>query len=213
MLSAGSLKNPFQQPVRVRVHQPPLCSRGQREVDPHAVAPGAADSHPDARRRRRSFGWCPTIRSACGSCTTTASRASTARGVPSLRRSPTSSSRAGSSSPASRASAATPARTSTCSRSRASAATSARAATPSASPPGRSGWTRRSSRPSRTGRSCSRFRSGCAPDEVLVDADRVPPQGDLRLDPRPMRRAGRAGARGRGADRRRRERRRLLGDE
>ena len=100
----------------------------------------AASTSPDARRPRRSCGWCRTICSACGRCTTTASPASTDRGVPSLRRSPTSSSRAESSSTASRASAATPARTGTCSRSRASAATSARAATPSASRSGRSGW-------------------------------------------------------------------------
>ena len=65
----------------------------------------AAPTSPDARRPRRSFGWCRTICTACRRSTTTASRASTARGVPSLRRSPTSSSRAESSTTASRASA------------------------------------------------------------------------------------------------------------
>jgi len=51
----------------------------------------------------------------------------------------------------SRAFAVTTVPTSTCSRSPASAATSARVATRSASPSGRSGWTRRSSHPCRTG--------------------------------------------------------------
>ena len=123
----------------------------------------AASTSPDARRPRRAFGWCRTICTACRPSTMIASPASTVRGERWWRRSPTSSSRAVSSTTASRASAATPARTTICSRSSASAATSARVATPNASRSGRSGWTRRSSRPSRTGRSVSRFRSGCVP--------------------------------------------------
>ena len=44
----------------------------------------AASTSHDARKRRRSFGWCQTTCIACRRCTTNASRVSTARGAPQL---------------------------------------------------------------------------------------------------------------------------------
>ncbi len=116
---------------------------GRRRVAPTVLGRCACTSR-DARRRRRSFASSRISSARCNSCTTSASPPRTARGAPSCRRSPTSSSRAASSSMALRACAATRARTSTCSPFRARLATSAPVATPNGSRCGRSGWRRRS---------------------------------------------------------------------
>ena len=129
-----------------------------------------ASTSPDARTRRRSFGWCRTTCSACRRSMTTVSRASTARGGRWSRRSRTSSSRVGYSSTASPASAATTVRTSTNSRSPARAATSVRAVAPSASRSGPSGSIRPCSRRCRTDRWCSPSPSGCAPTVCIAAA-------------------------------------------
>ena len=86
--------------------------------------PRRASTTPGAPRRRRCFGWCRIICTGDRRCTTSALRASTARGVRWWRRWPTSSWRAASSSTGSRECAATRARTSICWPSRASAGTS-----------------------------------------------------------------------------------------
>ena len=113
------------QPIAQRNGDGPQPSRpyARRSPFPERACPTRrrrrmASTSPDARRRRRCFGWCRIICTACRRSTTTASRAS----------------------------AATRARTSLCSRSRVNAATSVRAVMPFGWQSGRSGWTRHCSR-------------------------------------------------------------------
>ena len=132
--------------------------------------PRMASTNPGAPRRRRCFGWCRITCTGSKRCMTNVSRASTARSVPWSRGWRASSCRAASSNTGSRVFAATTVRTNTCWRSPASAGTSARAVTPNGSCSGPSGSTPRCSRPCRTGRWCSRSRSGCAPIVCIVGA-------------------------------------------
>ena len=149
------------------------CAR-RSPVPEHACPtrhrPREAFANPGAPRHRRSFGWSRIICSAGRPTTTSDSRARTARDAPWSRRWPTSSLPAACSITGSGVSAATRARTSVYSRSRADAGTAARSVTPSGWQSGPSRWTPRSSRPCRTGRSCSPSPGGSAPTVSTADA-------------------------------------------